>query len=109
MDRGTFEVEDPATAEPLCSVADANADDAAKALDAAVDAAPGFTACLQRPNRKQCHTCSPFADKRNARRPLLHRAARAGYPYEGQCSTQPVLATVSDSVKARTASASGSS
>jgi succinate-semialdehyde dehydrogenase / glutarate-semialdehyde dehydrogenase len=44
---GTFEVEDPATQEPLCEVADATPDDAKAALDAAVvkqpewrDAAP---------------------------------------------------------------------
>jgi succinate-semialdehyde dehydrogenase/glutarate-semialdehyde dehydrogenase len=37
---GTFEVEDPATQEPLCDVADATPDDAKAALDAAVEKQP---------------------------------------------------------------------
>ncbi len=36
---GTLEVEDPATGEALCEVADATPGDAVAALDAAVDAA----------------------------------------------------------------------
>jgi succinate-semialdehyde dehydrogenase / glutarate-semialdehyde dehydrogenase len=38
--KGTLSVEDPATAEALCEVADASADDATQALDAAVQAGP---------------------------------------------------------------------
>src|SRR5437868_3507330 len=38
--KGTLAVEDPATGESLCEVADASADDAKAALDAAVAAAP---------------------------------------------------------------------
>ena len=38
--KGTLAVEDPATGEPLCEVADASADDARAALDAAVAAGP---------------------------------------------------------------------
>jgi succinate-semialdehyde dehydrogenase/glutarate-semialdehyde dehydrogenase len=38
--KGTLSVEDPATGEALCEVADASADDARAALDAAVDAGP---------------------------------------------------------------------
>ncbi|OBI11854.1 MULTISPECIES: NAD-dependent succinate-semialdehyde dehydrogenase [unclassified Mycobacterium] len=45
---GTFTVEDPATAQPLCEVADATAEDAISALDAAVDAAPSFAASAPR-------------------------------------------------------------
>jgi succinate-semialdehyde dehydrogenase / glutarate-semialdehyde dehydrogenase len=37
--KGNLEVEDPATGEPLCEIADASADDAVAALDAAVEAA----------------------------------------------------------------------
>jgi succinate-semialdehyde dehydrogenase/glutarate-semialdehyde dehydrogenase len=37
---GTLSVEDPATGEPLCDVADASVDDARAALDAAVEAGP---------------------------------------------------------------------
>ena len=40
--KGTLAVEDPSTAETLCEVADASVDDARAALDAAVDAGPGF-------------------------------------------------------------------
>jgi succinate-semialdehyde dehydrogenase / glutarate-semialdehyde dehydrogenase len=38
--KGTFAVEDPATAESLCEIADASTDDAKAALDAAVEAGP---------------------------------------------------------------------
>src|ERR1700730_6947268 len=38
--KGTLTVEDPATGEPLCEVADASTDDAKAALDAAVQADP---------------------------------------------------------------------
>jgi succinate-semialdehyde dehydrogenase/glutarate-semialdehyde dehydrogenase len=41
---GTLSVEDPATGEPLCEVADASVEDAKAALDAAVEAGPGFAA-----------------------------------------------------------------
>jgi succinate-semialdehyde dehydrogenase/glutarate-semialdehyde dehydrogenase len=40
--KGTLAVEDPATGESLCEVADASADDARAALDAAVAAGPDF-------------------------------------------------------------------
>src|SRR5579875_1414836 len=46
--KGTLAVEDPSTAEPLCEVADASADDAKAALDAAVDAGPAFAAMAPR-------------------------------------------------------------
>jgi succinate-semialdehyde dehydrogenase/glutarate-semialdehyde dehydrogenase len=46
--RGTIEVEDPATGEPLCEVADASPQDAMAALDAAVAAGPGFAAMAPR-------------------------------------------------------------
>jgi succinate-semialdehyde dehydrogenase/glutarate-semialdehyde dehydrogenase len=42
--KGTLTVEDPSTAEALCEVADASVDDARAALDAAVEAGPGFAA-----------------------------------------------------------------
>jgi succinate-semialdehyde dehydrogenase / glutarate-semialdehyde dehydrogenase len=42
--QGTFVVEDPATAEKLCEVADATPQDALQALDAAVEAGPAFAA-----------------------------------------------------------------
>ncbi|MGI8903609.1 MAG: NAD-dependent succinate-semialdehyde dehydrogenase [Solirubrobacteraceae bacterium] len=45
---GTLAVEDPATGESLCEVADASADDARAALDAAAEAGPGFAACPPR-------------------------------------------------------------
>src|SRR5947209_5019802 len=38
--KGSISVEDPATGEPLCEVADASTDDAKQALDAAVSAGP---------------------------------------------------------------------
>jgi succinate-semialdehyde dehydrogenase/glutarate-semialdehyde dehydrogenase len=41
--KGTITVEDPATGEPLCDVADASADDAKAALDAAVEAGPEWS------------------------------------------------------------------
>ena len=41
---GTLEVEDPATGEPLCEVADSTPDDAIAALDAAVAAQPEWAA-----------------------------------------------------------------
>ncbi|MGF9663226.1 NAD-dependent succinate-semialdehyde dehydrogenase [Arthrobacter crystallopoietes] len=41
-DGATFEVFDPATGEPLCSVADASAEDGQRALDAAVEAQKAF-------------------------------------------------------------------
>src|SRR5918992_843056 len=41
---GELAVEDPSTGEPLCEVADAEADDATAALDAAVDSQPGWAA-----------------------------------------------------------------
>src|SRR5207248_8413530 len=40
--KGTLSVEDPATGEALCDVADASTDDAKAALDAAVEAGPEF-------------------------------------------------------------------
>src|SRR5437588_2582987 len=42
--KGTLAVEDPATGESLCEVADAGEEDARAALDAAVDAGPEFAA-----------------------------------------------------------------
>jgi succinate-semialdehyde dehydrogenase/glutarate-semialdehyde dehydrogenase len=42
--QGTLPVEDPATGETLCEVADASVDDAKAALDAAVQAGPDFAA-----------------------------------------------------------------
>jgi succinate-semialdehyde dehydrogenase/glutarate-semialdehyde dehydrogenase len=45
---GTFEVEDPSTAQPLCAVADASPADARAALDAAVEAGPAFAAMAPR-------------------------------------------------------------
>ncbi len=42
--KGTLSVEDPATGESLCEVADASADDARAALDAAVEAGPEWAA-----------------------------------------------------------------
>ncbi len=41
--KGTLPVEDPSTGETLCEVADASVDDAREALDAAVQAGPGFS------------------------------------------------------------------
>jgi succinate-semialdehyde dehydrogenase / glutarate-semialdehyde dehydrogenase len=41
--KGTISVEDPATGEPLCEVADASAEDAKAALDAAVAAGPQWS------------------------------------------------------------------
>jgi succinate-semialdehyde dehydrogenase / glutarate-semialdehyde dehydrogenase len=41
--KGTLSVEDPATGEALCDVADASTDDAKAALDAAVDAGPEWS------------------------------------------------------------------
>ena len=46
--KGTIGVEDPATGETLCEVADASVDDAKAALDAAVDAGPAFAAMAPR-------------------------------------------------------------
>src|SRR5947209_18071137 len=43
-EKGTLSVEDPATGESLCDVADASEDDARAALDAAVAAGPEFAA-----------------------------------------------------------------
>ncbi len=48
--KGTLAVEDPATGETLCEVADASVDDARAALDAAVEAGPGFA---QHPPRER--------------------------------------------------------
>ena len=45
---GTFAVEDPATGQALCEVADASPADAMTALDAAVAAGPGFAAMAPR-------------------------------------------------------------
>ena len=45
---GTFAVEDPSTAQALCEVADASPGDAMAALDAAVEAGPGFAAMAPR-------------------------------------------------------------
>src|SRR5438067_945149 len=39
---GSLAVEDPSTGESLCDIADASADDAGRALDAAVEAGPEF-------------------------------------------------------------------
>ncbi len=41
--KGKLSVEDPATGEPLCEVADGSADDARAALDAAVEAGPEWS------------------------------------------------------------------
>src|SRR6202043_4025622 len=41
--KGTLSVEDPATGETLCDVADASTDDAKAALDAAVDPGPEWS------------------------------------------------------------------
>ncbi len=46
--KGVLEVEDPATGEALCEVADASTDDAKAALDAAVSAAPDWAATAPR-------------------------------------------------------------
>jgi succinate-semialdehyde dehydrogenase/glutarate-semialdehyde dehydrogenase len=46
--QGTIEVEDPATGQPLCEVADASPQDAMVALDAAVAAGPEFAAMAPR-------------------------------------------------------------
>ena len=46
--KGTLSVEDPATGESLCDVADASTDDANAALDAAVAAGPDFAATAPR-------------------------------------------------------------
>ena len=48
--KGSLAVEDPATGEPLCEVADASADDARAALDAAVQAGPEWS---QHPPRER--------------------------------------------------------
>jgi succinate-semialdehyde dehydrogenase/glutarate-semialdehyde dehydrogenase len=48
--KGTVTVEDPATGEPLCEVADSSADDAKAALDAAVEAGPDWS---QHPPRER--------------------------------------------------------
>ena len=48
--KGTIAVEDPATGEPLCDVADASSDDAKLALDAAVEAGPSWA---QHPPRER--------------------------------------------------------
>src|SRR3989440_5525808 len=48
--KGTIAVEDPATGEPLCEVADASSDDAKAALDAAVEAGPEWS---QHPPRER--------------------------------------------------------
>jgi succinate-semialdehyde dehydrogenase/glutarate-semialdehyde dehydrogenase len=48
--KGTISVEDPATGESLCEVADASAQDAQAALDAAVEAGPSFA---QQPPRER--------------------------------------------------------
>jgi succinate-semialdehyde dehydrogenase / glutarate-semialdehyde dehydrogenase len=45
---GSLAVEDPATGESLVEIADASAEDAGAALDAAVDAGPGFAAMAPR-------------------------------------------------------------
>src|SRR5437660_11189409 len=46
--KGTIAVEDPATGETLCEVADASTDDAKAALDAAVEAGPEWSQCAPR-------------------------------------------------------------
>src|SRR5207302_5566269 len=46
--KGTIAVEDPATGETLCEVADASTDDAKAALDAAVEAGPEWRHCAPR-------------------------------------------------------------
>ncbi len=48
--KGTLSVEDPATGQSLCEVADASTDDAKAALDAAVDAGPQWS---QHPPRER--------------------------------------------------------
>ncbi|MGO9960428.1 MAG: NAD-dependent succinate-semialdehyde dehydrogenase [Solirubrobacteraceae bacterium] len=47
-DKGTLTVEDPSTGEALCEVADASTENAAAALDAAVEAGPAFAAVAPR-------------------------------------------------------------
>jgi succinate-semialdehyde dehydrogenase/glutarate-semialdehyde dehydrogenase len=46
--KGTLAVEDPSTGQTLCEVADASVADAGQALDAAVEAGPGFAAMAPR-------------------------------------------------------------
>jgi succinate-semialdehyde dehydrogenase / glutarate-semialdehyde dehydrogenase len=46
--KGSLAVEDPSTGESLCEVADASVADAREALDAAVEAGPGFAAMAPR-------------------------------------------------------------
>jgi len=46
--KGQLRVEDPATGETLCEVADASADDARAAMDAAVEAGPEWAKCPPR-------------------------------------------------------------
>jgi succinate-semialdehyde dehydrogenase / glutarate-semialdehyde dehydrogenase len=46
--KGTLAVEDPSTGQTLCEVADASVQDAGQALDAAVEAGPGFAAMAPR-------------------------------------------------------------
>jgi succinate-semialdehyde dehydrogenase/glutarate-semialdehyde dehydrogenase len=48
VDGGEYEVEDPSTAQPLCAVADAGADDALAALDTAAAAQPCWAATAPR-------------------------------------------------------------
>src|SRR6202011_3029252 len=48
--KGTLAVEDPATGESICEVADASVDDARAALDAAVEAGPEWS---QHPPRER--------------------------------------------------------
>src|SRR5205807_5108497 len=48
--KGTLAVEDPATGEPLCEVADASAEDAKVALEAAVASGPEWS---QHPPRER--------------------------------------------------------
>ena len=52
--KGTFAVEDPATGESLCEVADARSDDAMAALDAAVQAGPEWAAIRRASAARSC-------------------------------------------------------
>ena len=63
--KGTLAVEDPATGESLCEVADASADDARAALDAAVQAGPEWS---QHPPRERGEIL------RRAFEAIIHRA-----------------------------------
>src|SRR5437588_363506 len=62
--KGTLAVEDPATGESLCDIADASADDATAALDAAAQAGPEWS---QHPPRERGEILRRAFDTINAR------------------------------------------